>query len=73
MTMYVDPAIGIIKQAVKTMKAQVAADPDKYRQLLARLSTADKNIYVECFGKTTNSDLGGDEAAYKTMLLKLQS
>lgn len=68
MKMYVDPAIVIIKQAVDTMKAQVAADPDKYRHLLAHLSTGDKHIYVECFGKTINSDLGGDEATYKMML-----
>lgn len=49
------------------MKEQVAADPNKYRHLLSHLSTADKTIYVECFGKTIHRRLGGHEAeaAYK--------
>lgn len=68
MKMHVDPAIAIIKQALEAKKGQVAADPDKYRQLLRSLSTADTRIYEESFGKTINSDLKGDEAAYKTML-----
>lgn len=68
MKMYVDPAVAIIKQAVNTMKGQVAADPNKYRHLLAHISTGDKHIYEECFGKTINAALGGDEATYKMML-----
>ena len=55
------------------MKDQVAADPNKYRHLLSHLSTADKTIYVECFGKTIHRSLGGHEAeaAYKAMLQKV--
>ena len=55
------------------MKAQVTADPNKYRHLLSHLSTADKTIYVECFGKTIHRSLGGHEAeaAYKAMLQKV--
>lgn len=71
MQMYVDPAIAIIKQTVETMKDEVAADPGKYRRLLASISSADKKIYKECFSKTINSTLGGDEAAYTTMLQKI--
>lgn len=68
MQMHVDPAIAIIVQGLDAMKAQVAANPDKYQQLLVDLSKADLRIYDETFSKTVNAQLGGDEPAYIAML-----
>lgn len=68
MAMHVDPTIAIIRQELETMTAQVAADPGKYRQLLVDLTSADRIIYDESFGKTIKAQHGGDKAAYATML-----
>ena len=68
MALHVDPAIAIIWQELEVVQEQVAADPNMYRRLLASLSTADRIIYDECFGKTVNADLGGDATAYAAML-----
>lgn len=68
MKMHVDPAIALIKRELQVLKDEVAADPDKYRQVLADLSAADRIIYDESFGKTINAHHGGDEAAYNCML-----
>lgn len=70
MEMHVDPAIHLIKQELEVVKAQVSADPEKYRRLLADLSDADRVIYNASFDKTIEMQHGGDEAAYTTMLQK---
>ena len=67
MEMHVDPAISLVQQELESLKRQVAADPVKYRLLLADLSAADRIIYDESFGKTIKDHHGGDEVAYNTM------
>lgn len=68
MKMHVDPAIALINRELQVLTDQVAADPDKYRQVLANISAADRIIYDESFGKTINAAHSGDEAAYNCML-----
>lgn len=68
--MHVDPAIHLIQRELEAVKVQVRAAPQKYRQLLADLSNADRVIYNESFGKTIKRQHGGNEAAYETMLQK---
>lgn len=70
MEVHVNPAIRIITQELGVMKDQVGADPEKYRQLLVDLSTADHVIYDSSFQKTINPYLGGDKNAYKIMIQK---
>jgi hypothetical protein len=50
------------------VQATISTNPDDYRRLLASLSTEDRKIYNASFEKSINVDLGGDPAAYATML-----
>jgi hypothetical protein len=66
--LYLDPAIELIRAELELVKANISTNPAAYRTLLASLSTADRKIYNSCFEKSVNVDLGGDPAAYATML-----
>ena len=68
MLMHVDPAISLIKDELEVLKGQVRADPDKYRQQMADLSTLAGIIYDEAFGETFTGGEGGDLDAYNAML-----
>jgi len=51
----------LILEGLEAVKENVKENPDKYRRLLADLSSADRHIYDETFGKTINHARGGNE------------
>lgn len=67
---YLDPAIALILEGLEAVKDNVKENPDKYRRLLADLSSADRHIYDETFGKSINRARGGNEEAYHKMVEK---
>lgn len=68
MQMHVDPAISLIKNELDVLKSFVRADPDKYRHLMADLSTLAGIIYDQAFGESFTGGQGSDLEAYNTML-----
>jgi hypothetical protein len=58
----------LIRAEIELVQANISTNPDDYRRLLASLSTEDRKIYNASFEKSINVDLGGDPAAYTTML-----
>jgi hypothetical protein len=58
----------LIRAELELVQANISTNPDDYRRLLASLSTEDRKIYNASFEKSINVDLGGDPAAYATML-----
>jgi hypothetical protein len=66
--LYLDPAIELIRAELERVQANISTNPDDYRRLLASLSSEDRKIYNASFEKSINVDLGGDPAAYVTML-----
>eukprot|EP00729_Bicosta_minor_P012089 gene12089-15307_t len=68
MQMHVDPAISLIKNELDVLKGFVRADPDKYRHLMADLSTLAGIIYDQAFGESFTGGQGSDLEAYNTML-----
>lgn len=68
MQTYVDPAIELIKSELEYLKADVASNPEAYRQLLLATTANAQKVYQLAFSASVNEPNGGDPAAYSRMM-----
>ena len=68
MQTYVDPAIELIKSELEYLKADVASNPEAYRQLLLATTANARKIYQLAFSASVSEPNGGDPAACSRMM-----